>query len=106
MINSRLGEALSDSEIEKNENTCSSRRSSSGTAGGSNNSSRKSLRTRVGLRRRHNSSSSDGSLLKHIPSLAPLTREACDTTIHNRNQSNIVPGRKGILLVIITANHA
>ena len=70
----RLGEALSDSEIEKNDNVCTDRRSSSGT-GGSGLVNRKTLKPRVGVRRRHNSSSSDGSALNNISSIASLKRE-------------------------------
>ena len=70
----RLGEALSDSEIEKSDNTCTSRRSSSGTNGvGSVN--RKTLRPRVGFRRRHNSSGSDGSMLNNLSSITSLKEE-------------------------------
>ena len=78
----RLGEALSDSEIEKNDNSCGGRRTSSGTTSLSH-SSRKSLKARPGLRRRHNSSSSDGSTIKNLCPLAPLNTESLDATFRS-----------------------
>lgn len=80
----RLGEALSDSEIEKNESTCTSRRSSSGT-GGLGSANRKTLRPKFGLRRRHNSSSSDGSMLNNLSSIAPLNKEASDLATRSKS---------------------
>ena len=78
----RLGEALSDSEIEKNENSCGSRRTNSGATSISQ-SNKKSLRARPGLRRRHNSSSSDGSTLKNLYPLKPFNRESLDGTVQS-----------------------
>ena len=78
----RLGEALSDSEIEKNENACAGRRSSTGTSG-SNNTGKKSSRPRAVLRRRHNSSSSDGSMLNNVSTLTPLNGVFCDPALQS-----------------------
>ena len=99
----RLGEALSDSEIEKNENVGASRRNSSGT-GDPNHLGRKSHKSRIVVRRRHNSSSSDGSILQNSTFITPVIGESRNITNQCKTffNSNIMCNHNLNIIPLIT----